>query len=104
MKRFFGYIFAVICLTFIIPFVLTAEFKNLDEFSGNNEVQKQIINEPDKSPYNYKEYGTIKLKDAENGAVSEISLDEYLVGVVSAEMPANYEIEALKAQSVVART
>lgn len=31
-------------------------------------------------------------------------MDEYLYGVVSAEMPANYEIEALKAQAIVART
>lgn len=31
-------------------------------------------------------------------------LEEYLVGVVSAEMPALFEMEALKAQSVAART
>lgn len=31
-------------------------------------------------------------------------LDEYLVGVVLAEMPANFEQEALKAQAVAART
>lgn len=31
-------------------------------------------------------------------------MDEYLLGVVSAEMPANFEEEALKAQAVVART
>ena len=36
--------------------------------------------------------------------VEEIKLDEYLYGVVSAEMPANFENEALKAQAVVART
>ena len=33
-----------------------------------------------------------------------MNLDEYLCNVVSAEMPANYEIEALKAQAIVART
>ena len=33
-----------------------------------------------------------------------MDMDEYLYGVVSAEMPANYEIEALKAQAIVART
>ena len=31
-------------------------------------------------------------------------LEEYLVGVVLAEMPASFELEALKAQAVVART
>jgi stage II sporulation protein D len=34
----------------------------------------------------------------------ELDLDEYLKGVVAAEMPAKFEIEALKAQAVAART
>lgn len=33
-----------------------------------------------------------------------LDLEEYLIGVVAAEMPARFEIEALKAQSVAART
>ena len=39
-----------------------------------------------------------------NGKVKEISLNEYLYGVVAAEMPAEFEKEALKAQAVAART
>lgn len=39
-----------------------------------------------------------------NGEIIEMDLEEYLVGVVAAEMPASFNIEALKAQSVVART
>lgn len=39
-----------------------------------------------------------------NGEISEMDLDEYLTGVVLAEMPASFEEEALKAQAVVART
>ncbi|MBR5468006.1 MAG: stage II sporulation protein D [Firmicutes bacterium] len=35
---------------------------------------------------------------------SEDDLEEYIVGVVAAEMPASFEKEALKAQSVAART
>lgn len=34
----------------------------------------------------------------------KLPLDEYLVGVVMGEMPASFEMEALKAQAVVART
>lgn len=34
----------------------------------------------------------------------ELPLEEYLVGVVLAEMPADFELEALKAQAVAART
>lgn len=40
----------------------------------------------------------------QNGEVAEMELEVYLCGVVLSEMPADFEYEALKAQSVVART
>lgn len=39
-----------------------------------------------------------------DGSVAKRNMDDYLVGVVLAEMPASFEPEALKAQAVVART
>ena len=44
------------------------------------------------------------LKVLVGDTVEEMSLGEYLVGVVRAEMPASFEPEALKAQAVAART
>ncbi|WP_186667889.1 stage II sporulation protein D [Sporosarcina sp. BP05] len=38
------------------------------------------------------------------GADKPISLEEYVVGVVAAEMPATFQKEALKAQAIAART
>lgn len=46
----------------------------------------------------------IKIKLLDEGKVLEIALDEYLMGVVAAEMPAVFPDEALKAQAVAART
>lgn len=46
---------------------------------------------------------TITLKRT-SGEVIQVDLEEYLIGVVAAEMPASFNSEALKAQSVVART
>ena len=40
----------------------------------------------------------------EDGAIKTIGLEEYIVGVVLREMPVDFEMEALKAQAVVART
>ena len=37
-------------------------------------------------------------------AVNVLTMDEYLYGVVPSEMPSSWEIEALKAQAVAART
>lgn len=39
-----------------------------------------------------------------NGQIISIELEEYIIGVVASEMPASFNIEALKAQSVIART
>ena len=39
-----------------------------------------------------------------DGEVVELPMEQYLVGVVAAEMPADFEPEALKAQAVAART
>ena len=40
----------------------------------------------------------------EDGTVTPLALDDYLTGVLLAEMPASFEVDALKAQAVVART
>jgi hypothetical protein len=39
-----------------------------------------------------------------DGEIVAMDLEEYVVGVVAGEMPASYELEALKAQAVAART
>ena len=46
----------------------------------------------------------LNVYDARQKKVVEMNLDEYLVGVVAAEMPAGFHEEALKAQAVAART
>lgn len=46
----------------------------------------------------------IKVLNVENNEVMTLDLEDYLVGVVAAEMPAGFGEEALKAQAVAART
>lgn len=46
----------------------------------------------------------LTLWDAAHAQSMEISLENYVFGVVAAEMPAVYNLEALKAQAVAART
>jgi len=46
----------------------------------------------------------IKVFIAAEGVTVSMPLEKYLVGVVAAEMPAEFHIEALKAQAVAART
>lgn len=100
------YFFAFIFICFLLPALLT---KQDIQASVNKEEETQIdetetTTETEETTYEYQKYGTIKLLYQATGEVEEIQLDTYLYGVVSAEMPASYELEALKAQAVVART
>lgn len=47
---------------------------------------------------------TVKVFLSQDKSVVELSDEEYLVGCVAAEMPAGYDIEALKAQAAVSYT
>lgn len=102
MKKVLIYIFIIILLCFCIPIIFTNKFNRTEETGANvEEPQKEVLAV---STYDYKEYNTIKLLHADTGEIEELNLDEYLYGVVSAEMPADFELEALKAQAIVART
>lgn len=50
--------------------------------------------------------GTMEVALSENGLllVNELSIEEYLYGVLPSEMPASFGVEALKAQAVCARS
>ncbi|MDD6187963.1 MAG: stage II sporulation protein D [Clostridiales bacterium] len=47
---------------------------------------------------------TARISLLDGGRTVQMSLEDYLFGVVAAEMPASFEPEALKAQAVAART
>ena len=46
----------------------------------------------------------VRVKRVEKNTIETIPLEQYLIGVLSGEMPVSYELEALKAQAVAART
>ena len=106
MKKIFIYLFAFLIIFFLMPALLT----NRGEVSAS--VKEENINETENlskenitsEGYDYKQYGIIKLLHKSTNEVEEVPLDTYLCNVVSAEMPADYEKEALKAQAIVART
>src|SRR5690625_92843 len=106
MKKIAIYFLMFIFICFILPALLT---KNdiattvLDEASSEKEnktnQENQLESNTQFTEYNYENYGTIKLLHAKTGEVEEVKLDDYLCNVVSAEMPADFELEALKAQA-----
>lgn len=96
MRNIVLYIIGIVLFCFIIPIMFT------EQFAINNtiEVEENLITEE----YVYSNNEKIKVLFTKDNAIKEVNIDEYLYGVVSAEMPASYELEALKSQAIVART
>lgn len=65
------------------------EHTNVDNTSTNNTTNSSV---PEITVYR------------SNRSVINLNMTDYLIGVVSSEMPASFNLEALKAQSVLART
>lgn len=95
-------VFVILC--FLLPVVFTKPFQIAEASGQNTEKEENIIEGQTEQEYDYKQYNTIQLLHASTAEVEELPLDTYLYGVVSSEMPASFEKEALKAQAVVART
>ena len=115
MKKFLLYFCGFTIVFFIAPAICTATPKknnqqeqpqneNNEQLQEQSQEQLQTMESTAENTQDQQENRTIRLLHATTGEVEEVNLDEYLYGVVSAEMPANYETEALKAQAVVART
>ena len=105
MKKILIYLLSFILICFVIPAMLTkrtvSTISQEDANVENEQVQQSKENEQD---YEYNKYGTITLLHKKTGEIEQVNIDDYLCNVVSAEMPANFEMEALNAQAIVART
>lgn len=97
----------LILISFLIPIIFTRKFEDNKQTSSTSEHinnKEENTQKVDETSYDYKKYNIVKVLHTKNNNVEEMKLDEYLYGVVSAEMPVSFEKEALKAQSIVART
>lgn len=104
MKKILLYILLFILLIFLIPVLFTKRNSLKQIFSEETNKEENTISQIVENHYDYKDYNTIKLLHTKTNEIEEVKLDEYLYHVVSAEMPADFQEEALKAQAVVART
>ena len=99
MRRIIIYTLCLVLVCFLIPILFTnrEHTKEKASFENEEENKKEEI-------YDYGQYNKIKLLHSNTQEVEELDLDTYLLGVVSSEMPASFEQEALNAQAIVART
>lgn len=96
----------LITLSFIIPSLLVLPFSNDKAELALNEheaVDTVASNERKQTGAN-KVTTEVAVFRSKLNKVEKLPLEEYVVGVVASEMPANFEVEALKAQALTART
>lgn len=106
VNKYLIYFMIFVLIIFVLPAICTKRVagKANKEDKGEQTEKQNEESKEEATKHDYSKYGTIKLLHKESGQIEELPIDEYLYGVVSAEMPANYEEEALKAQAVAART
>lgn len=100
MKKWLVFLCVFLFLTSLV-LILVNIFQN----NNKTSIEKEKIKEnEEKNNIEYKANQTIRVKMSKTGEIIAMDINDYLRGVVASEMPAAYNIEALKAQAVVART
>lgn len=102
MKKIGIYTIVVLIVIILIPSIIVKTFNFVPK--ENKLGRKNIEYHEEEVPENEEFDGYIKIYDTRNQQVIEMALEEYVKGVVAAEMPAEFHIEALKAQAVASRT
>lgn len=77
----------VTILIIIIPFIVVSLFVRTDEIK-----------------FHYASNLVIRVKDAANDKIVKVPFEEYVKGVLAGEIPTSFDLEALKAQAVAARS
>ena len=80
-------ILLITLLVLAIPFTIVHIFVNTNEIK-----------------FHYANNKVIRVKDTYENKIIKVPFEEYIKGVLAGEMPASFELEALKAQAVAARS
>ena len=101
-------------ITFILSFILlsicvvgfSGNAKGWSNVKGGYGKVPQFSVTPSDMIFDSKNGGgpTVKVLITQTSKIEEMSIEEYVRGVVCAEMEASFELEALKAQAIAART
>lgn len=105
MKKIGIYTMIVLVITILIPTIVVKTF-NFVPMGGKTEkklVKSESIDEKAKNDETEFD-GYITVYDTRSQKAEKMALEEYVKGVVAAEMPAEFHMEALKAQAIASRT
>ncbi len=93
MKKIFAEFILLVCFLFVFPIYFTNKITYFPEYE-NLSVKEDILTDIE-----FCNMLNVHTKDIET-----ITLNDYLIGAIFAQMPANFEEETIKAQIVIAHT
>ena len=89
MKKIILITVVIVSIPFFVVIFFNKDIENLEEKEIKLDYVSNIL---------------IRVKRVSEDRLDSIKLEEYVVGVVAGEMPASFDIEALKAQAVASRS
>ncbi|MGL5348563.1 MAG: stage II sporulation protein D [Peptostreptococcaceae bacterium] len=108
MKNPLAVLSSVVICTIAIPVIISITSYRDIEVSDKQVKDKQVEQIKEKKIINYetinKKAPTITVYNTKVGKNQKMDIEEYLYGVLAGEMPSEFDIEALKAQAIAART
>lgn len=91
--KLIAFAFIIVALIIIVKLLSNKPEKPPEHEDPNKIIITPVTEDIDISMYNHR-----------TGELEVMLLEDYIVGVIAGEMPASYDLEALKAQAVAART
>ncbi len=104
IKPFIALTFLVAIITVMIPALLVSTLGSGEKDSSGKAAARPERAEPVDKKLLEEANVEIAVFRNESKQIENLPLEKYITGVVSAEMPADFELEALKAQALTART
>jgi stage II sporulation protein D len=104
-KPIFVLVSFLIALVVIVPSLLVLPFHGKTKEPPKQQAAQAIRTAPASSaPPPAKSAVEVAVYRSQQKKVENMPIEDYVAGVIAAEMPANFEMEALKAQALTART
>lgn len=104
MKRWLVFLRFFIVIFLILSIILSIVSVYISKSNKQKKSKQKVEENKEKEQIELKANQTIRVKMSQTGEVVAMDINDYLRGVVPAEMPPQYELEAIKAQAIVART
>lgn len=108
LRRFFAAAFLLLLLLFLLPLLFLSSDPNSASDGAKQSDAPTATLPADASPSPtlaaHSDDASTQFRLLTDEGVCTISMDKYLFRVVAAEMPASFQLEALKAQTIAART